>query len=99
MKNYFVRRVVCAAIKADNGDVLIGIRHYSSDMHEQINKRSDGSEFHHRQGINQGFVDQHGIFMTREEAYLVAFSAGQIIRPAACIEGFNGPKLYSEGLY
>ena len=39
------RRVVCAAIRAADGDVLLGIRHYSPDMHRQISARHDGAKF------------------------------------------------------
>ncbi len=93
------RRVVCAAIRAADGDVLLGIRHYSRDMHEQMARRLDGSKFHHRHDEDQGFVDQRGVFMTRAEAYGVARDAGQLVRPDACGNGIDGPKLYSEGLY
>lgn len=92
------RRVVCAAIRSPAG-VLLGIRHYSADMHRQIAARADGEQFKHRLDEDQGFVDQHGVFMSREEAYQVALAAGQIVRPYACGHGLNGPKLYSEGLY
>lgn len=91
----YVRRVVCAAIRAEDGCVLVGIRHYSADMHAQLAARTDGPKFHHRSGADQGFVDQHGVYMTRTEAYAVAVQAGQITNPDAC-----GPDtLYSEGLY
>ena len=93
------RRIVCAAIRAADGRVLLGIRHYSVDMHAQLARRDDHNRFHHLMGENQGFVDQHGVYMTREEAYQVALAAGQIIYPEACGEGSSGPKLYSEGLY
>ena len=95
------RRVVCAAIRAPNGDILLGIRHYSEDMHKQISARRgvDGLNFKHRHDEDQGFVDQHGIYMSREEAYKVAEAAGQILYPDACGQGLDGPKLYSEGLY
>lgn len=93
------RRVVCAAIRAADGSLLLGIRHYSRDMHEQINYRRDGPMFKHRHDEDQGFVDQYGVYMSREEAYQVALAAGQIKRPLACGYGLNGPKLYSEGLY
>lgn len=93
------RRVVCAAIRAADGDVLLGIRHYSQDMHRQIFERKDGHKFKHRLDQDQGFVDQHGTYYTREGAYTIALAAGQIIRPEACGEGLDGPKLYSEGLY
>ena len=94
-----MRRVVCAAIRASDGDLLLGIRHYSRDMHQQIAARTDGSKFLHRLDANQGFVDQHGVWMTRVEAYEVALLAGQIWRPDACGRGLDGMRLYSEGLY
>jgi hypothetical protein len=95
----FQRRIVCAAIRAADGAVLLGVRHYSRDMHDQIEARRDGAKFTHRHDPDQGFVDQHGQYLTREEAYAVAKEAGQIVRPGACGEGLDGPKLYSEGLY
>ena len=93
------RRVVCAAIRAADGEILLGIRHYSTDMHRQIEQRRDGAKFAHRMDSDQGFVDQFGKYLTREEAYQVAQANGQITRPHACGEGLDGPKLYSEGLY
>lgn len=89
------RRVVCAAIRAADGDVLIGIRHYSKDMVEQINARSDGAKFKCRGDGDQGFVDKMGVFMSREEAYEVALRARQIIYP----DSDNQERLYSENLY
>ena len=94
-----VRRVVCAALRASDGDLLIGIRHYSADMRQQIERRLDGTKFLHRLDEHQGFVDQWGVYMSREEAYQVAKDAGQLYRPDACGEGLDGMKLYSEGLY
>jgi hypothetical protein len=93
------RRVVCAAIRAADGSLLLGIRHYSRDMYKQIAARHDGFKFKHRRDEDQGFVDQRGVWMSREEAYQVAEAAGQIVRPEACGQGLDGPKLYSEGLY
>lgn len=93
------RRVVCAAIRAADGRLVLGIRHYSADMHEQLARRDDRNRFHGLLDENQGFVDQHGEYMTREEAYRVAEAAGQILYPESCGEGLDGPKLYSEGLY
>ena len=94
-----IRRVVCAAIRASDGHILLGIRHYSRDMHEQIKARFDGQKFTHRLDEDQGFVDQHWVWLNREEAYIVAQAAGQIVHPEECGEGLNGRKLYSEGLY
>lgn len=89
------RRIVCAAIRAENGDVIVGIRHYSTDMHYQIRNRPDGHRFENRFGDDQGFVNTWGEYLTRKEAYAVALALGQIIRPEAC----TGEVLYSEGLY
>jgi hypothetical protein len=93
------RRVVCAAIRAADGDVLLGIRHYSADMHAQMMARQDGQKFVHRHRQDQGFVDQWGKYMTREEAYQVAQDSGQLLHPDACSNGPDGQKLHSEGLY
>lgn len=93
------RRIVCAAIRANDGDLLLGIRHYSRDMHHQISARRDGDKFLRRLDEDQGFVDQHGNWLSREEAYEVAMAAGQIAHPGSCGAGLNGPKLYTEGLY
>ncbi len=93
------RRVVCAAIRAKDGDVLLGTRHYSQDMWTQIHRRNDMSKWKHLHDEDQGFVDQHGVYMDRYEAYRVAEAAGQIVYPDACGKGLDGPKLYSEGLY
>lgn len=95
-----LRRVVCAAIRAADGEVLLGIRHYSRDMREQISKRVDGAKFTHRHDEDQGFVDQNGAFMSRVEAAQVAMQAGQFIYLANCGIDLDGNlKLYSEGLY
>ncbi len=93
------RRVVCAAIRAADGELLLGIRHYSNDMHRQIEQRVDGSKFKTRHDEDQGFVDQWGQWMSREEAYHVAKATDRIAFPEACGEGLEGPRLYTEGLY
>lgn len=94
-----VRRVVCAAIRAADGELLLGIRHYSADMHQQIEMRRDGAKFEHRLDGDQGFVDQHGVFMGRHEAFRVARAAGQYVDASRCGHDIDGWKLYSEGLY
>jgi hypothetical protein len=93
------RRVVCAAIRAADGSLLLGIRHYSRDMHVQIESRHDGHKFIRRNGDDQGFVDQWGVYMTRGEAYKVAEASGQVLHPGYCGNTLDGLELYSEGLY
>lgn len=87
-----MRKVICAAIRNAEGAVLLGIRHYSTDMVQQIKQRNDGDSFCHRSGADQGFVDQNCVYMDRREAYKVALEAGQIKEKAI-------PILYSEDLY
>lgn len=91
------RRVVCAALRAEDGEILLGIRHYSADMYEQLRHRTDCEKFFHLSHQDQGFVDQFGVYMTRREAFDVAMQAGQIIDLYAC--DITSQELYSEGLY
>lgn len=93
------RRIVCAAVRAASGEILLGIRHYDKEMSTQICMRVDGYLFQHRYGNDQGFVDQFGAYLTRSEAYLIAKAASQVRYPEACGEGPHGPELYSLGLY
>ena len=94
------RRVVCAAVR-DNSDGLIicGPRHFDSAMHQVIGLLDDvsiaGVPPRQWENTEQGFVDQFGVFMTREEAWAVASAANQIYRRC----GGDGEKLYSENLY
>lgn len=90
-----MRAIVCAAIRAEDGSLVLGIRHYSQDMFDQIEQRGDREKFYHRGSTNQGFVDQYGIYLTRREAFVVAESANQINNYDACPDY----TLYSEGLY
>ena len=85
-------RVVCAANKHEyTGILILGVRHFDSLMHKQI----DLLGFKNHSFI-QGFVDKHGKFLTREEAYIVAKEANQIIRKTG---NPDEPVLYSEDLY
>lgn len=92
------RRVVCSANKQSDGTLLLGARHWDSCMHATA-KLLDypwpkDTEI-------QGFIDQFGVFMNREEAWDVALAAGHI----RYIESWNySPStgkhiLYSENLY
>ena len=92
-----VSRIVCAALRADDGEILLGTRHYSADMHRAISLRTDGIKFKHRHGNNQGFVDAKGNYLNRQDAYLVALKTNQILFD---IDNATANKtLYSENLY
>lgn len=95
MTNLETQRIVCAAIRAEDGDVIVGIRHYSPDMMAQINSRFDGGKFLRRRGDHQGFVDQWGNYLNRKEAWIVASRQNQII---STVGGDDGT-LFSENLY
>lgn len=95
------RRVVCAAnlysFKPESGIaplIVTGARHYDKLMHAQI-RSFDKNIWYNKIGEEQGFVDQLGVFMTREEAHIVAINAKQII--SRC--GNDIDKLWSENLY
>ncbi len=82
------QRVVCAANRNTvTGEIILGIRHWDNFMHSLIKDKQYQYE--------QGFVDQRGVFLTREEAWAVAVEANQIIRRVGGDDGV----LYSENLY
>lgn len=83
------RRVVCAANRY--GDIVIpSARHFDVRMHDLI-LRIVGEEALKGE---QGFICNYGLFLTREEAFLIAKKHGQIKTY------YNElPKLFSEMLY
>lgn len=85
------RRIVCAACISDKGVMVIGPRHWDMVMHE-LNK-SVGINAH---TAEQGFIDQRGVFLSREEAFEVATAAGQIRHKSG---NPNSKKLFSEDIY
>jgi len=89
--NQTPRRIVCAALK--KGDrIITGARHFDKVMRSQI-LVSEGLTFW-KSGVYQGFIDQFGDFLDREEAWKIADSMGQIIDRVS-----NDGTLYSENLY
>lgn len=85
--------VVCAAIKDHNGTVVCSPRHFDSVMRDTVDAVTQYDTGNRK--WEQGFVDQHGKFLTREEAWGIALHAGQIINR---VDG-DGEKLFSENLY
>ena len=90
-----LRRVVCAANRLPDGTLLIGARHWDTHMVVQAKQLGvkGGNE-------TQGFIDQFGNFLTREEAWKVAREKQQIIRYCSSerVEDEDGV-LFSEHLY
>lgn len=89
----YKRRVVCAANLLPNGRVVIGVRHMDPFM--RLHSRLMNAPKH--QSL-QGFIDQHGVWMDRREAWKVAEAAGQINYRCGG-DSADGGTLYSENLY
>ena len=96
-----LQRVVCAANRMPDGFMFIGARHWDMHMHQQADnyKQVGGTKENSLVKAEQGFIDQFGNFLTREEAWEIARRQGQIIRecsdPIDCEDGM----LFSENLY
>ncbi len=78
-----IRMVVCAANRLREHPlcIAIGPRHFSPLMHDQIRAFIQTGGGHTKLAwttSEQGFIDQWGQFMTREEAWVVAVAAGQV---------------------
>jgi hypothetical protein len=96
------RVVVCAANRTKDGKRMVcGARHWDSAMRGQVcNTNWFSIKLFGRlpkrwRGAEQGFIDQFGVFMTREEAWVVAEAAGQI----KFGRDYSKGTLYSEDLY
>jgi hypothetical protein len=83
-------RIVCAAIQLIGGLVVPSARHF--DMTMRLVLSSTKLE---TLGARQGFIDQHGQFYDREQAWDIAKANDQIRRD----EGKCTGTLYSEHLY
>lgn len=97
----FPRLVVTAAIKWDD-TTICGARHYSPAMHTQLDSFSHEKLNDYRiaraEGrVEQGFVDQWDVFMSREEAMTVVKENGQRFNIER--NGDQDIELYSEGIH
>lgn len=81
--------IVCAAMRQGN-IIVAGARHFDSIMLSQIKAMNIP-----KRDWEQGFIDQYGNFLTREEAWGVADTAGQIKKVISGMKGL----LWSENLY
>lgn len=88
-------RIVCAANRHKDGRIVIGPRHFDSTMIAALMAQPDWDTDGWK-GSEQGFIDQHGDFFTREQAWAIAKPLGQCVRSIGMPD--NGV-LYSEHLY
>lgn len=60
--------------------IICGARHYDMVMHGVLAQLKEDRlfEFEKVGKVEQGFIDQRGVFMDRTEAYQVAEAAGQL---------------------
>jgi hypothetical protein len=87
------RFIVCAANRnTKTGQIVCGARHYDAIMRSIIFSLPDKDDW---RGAEQGFIDQFGLFMTREEALELALENGQ--KRYDC--GGDHRQLFSENLY
>lgn len=78
-ERFNVQRVVSMAACIVDGYLIVGNRHFCPVM--QMTMRNLNIDFHdyiHEMGEDQGFIDQWGVYMSREEGWEVAKAAGQI---------------------
>lgn len=87
-----IRRIVCAAIRM-HGHIVIGPRHFDLTMLKTIEANPVYREWKWGRA-EQGFIDQFGYFLNRDEAYEIAKRQGQIINDSIPDRG-----LFSEHLY
>jgi hypothetical protein len=95
-----MRMIVCAANKClVTGVVILGVRHWDELMHDVLKAYPDNTDcFKNHNKIVQGFVDNKRNFLTRTEAWKIAFEAGQIVNRCGG-DSANSGTLYSENLY
>ena len=90
------RRVVCSACRSSKtGRIVLGPRHMDDIMRMHVRLTLD-LDYHDYD--DQGFIDQWGVFMNRQEAWKVAEAANQIVYRCGG-DTANGGTLYSENLY
>lgn len=90
------RRIVAAANRY--GDVVVvSARHHDPLMNTQLLRLQEAGLISSPHTRDQGFIDNRGEFLSREDALLVATAAGQIntTRPKTSPK----TKLFSEDLY
>ena len=88
--------VVCAAVFDEkSGTLILGARHWDKVMHNHYEALPEADRPRAPRML-QGFIDQFGVFLTREDALQIARASGQLLNPEfeRCHK-----KLFSEDLY
>ena len=92
--------VVCAACRYGLL-ILCSARHWDRVMRDQYTLAKATGAYPHASKFEEGFIDQFGDFLTREEAREIVNKNGQPFDAErnGGICGRNDTVLYSEGLY
>lgn len=91
-------RIVCAANRhLVTKHILVGVRHWDNFMYNQKEELMAGDRCGWTDS-EQGFVNSRGQFLTRQEAWVVANDADQIVRRVGG-DTMQGGTLFSENLY
>ncbi len=100
------RRVVCAANRNKNGDMILGARHWDGVMQQAYRIYMNQLDFDEKEVKDltdfkeQGFINTWGEFLTRNQAWKVAEHNNQIINRVGGDTSDKGVgKLFSENLY
>lgn len=102
---HVVRKIVCAAAKYGEGKdalVVCSARHYDVRMNHTLDfigiERIEQFELEDK--VEQGFIDQFGVFVGRKEAWKIAVEANQINLARYPADRWReDDELYSEWLY
>lgn len=76
-ERFETKRVVSMAACIVDGHLIVGNRHFCPIMNMTIDNLGIDCKKHDVR-TDQGFVDQWGVWMSRQEAWIVAKAAGQI---------------------
>jgi len=88
--------VVCAAYRYKDL-IITGARHSDKIMNNILRLLPKEVKPNGGSGWEQGFINQFGEFLNRQEAMIVVKASGQPFN--AKRNGGNGKDLYSEGIY
>lgn len=100
-----IKFIVCAAILMKDGTIVPGVRHFSPEMRIILHKMYGDN--YHLHVLEQGFINQVGEFLNRNEAWKLADINGQIRKLTGWEDG-SKPRpsgigdeglLFSENLY
>lgn len=100
-EEYFKKnRIVSAANYHEGFPLILGPRHWDGTMHKQYDMmlKAYGDSCPPPHAFTEGFIDKFGNFKTRQEAWVIANEANQVIRRCGG-DTSKGGTLYSENLY